>query len=262
MSLKFPPSVLLFAGNDPTGGAGLCADIQALASVGCQAAPVVTCITIQNTRDILENNPLPGSQVKAQAEAVLADIPIAVCKIGLLGSVAIVEAVQHVLLSHPQLFTVLDPILTAGGGHPVANRAVREAILQRLVPLTDVLTPNSQEARLLTGEENLAKAAQYLVQKGCPYVCITGTHEESPTVVNSLYDQNGLVKAWAWPRLSANYHGSGCTFAASLAGFRAHGKEIVDAVYAAQQYTWTCLDRGYQPGQGQALPNRLYKLDI
>jgi hydroxymethylpyrimidine/phosphomethylpyrimidine kinase len=253
-----PPIVLVFAGNDPSGGAGLGADIQALASQGCHTAPVVTCLTVQDTRNVYENMPLSGCQVLAQAETVLADLPIAVCKIGLLGSAEIVEAVQQVLLKYPQLPVILDPVLAAGGGHSLADAKLRQALIDKLLPLVTVLTPNSQEARLLTtATAPLEEAAIQLMDYGCQFVCITGTHEETPLVVNSLYGQGQWLRSWEWTRLPHSYHGSGCTFASSLAGRLALGEEMLTAVYEAQLYTWTSLQSGYRAGQGQWLPNRL-----
>jgi len=249
----------VFAGNDPSGGAGLCADIQTLTSLGCHTAPVVTCITIQDTRNVLENRPLSGKTVAAQAQAVLNDMPIAACKIGLLGNVEIVEAISQVLVKYPHIPVILDPVLVAGGGQSLIQGKVCDAIIKKLLPFIQIMTPNSLEARILTGgTQSLDTAAAQLMNFGCQFVCITGTHENTPMVINTLYSQRQqLIKSWTWSRLRQSYHGSGCTFAASLAGFLAQGKEILTAVYEAQQYTWTSLQRGYQPGQGQALPNRL-----
>jgi hydroxymethylpyrimidine/phosphomethylpyrimidine kinase len=254
-----PPIVLVFAGNDPSGGAGLCADIQALAGQACHAAPVVTCITIQDTSQVFESMPLSGKKVAAQAEAVLNDMPIAACKIGLLGSVEIVEAVQQVLLKHPHLPVILDPVLTAGSGQSLTQDKVGSAIVKKLLPLTKILTPNAPEARRLTdGEQSLDIAASRLMNNGCQFVCITGTHEDTPLVINTLYGQGQQINSWSWPRLPLSYHGSGCTYASSLAGLLARGKDMLTAVYEAQAYTWGSLERGYQSGRGQALPNRLF----
>lgn len=252
-----PPTVLVFAGNDPSGGAGLCADIQALTHAGCHTLPVVTCTTVQNTMNVLEKNPLTGRQIIAQAEAVLDDIPVTVCKIGLLGSVDIVLAVRDILLKYPHLTVVLDPILAAGGGHSFATGQIRDAMVEYLLPLTDIATPNSQEVRALAGVDSLQEAALNLLSIGCRYVCVTGTHEESVDVQNILFDHSGQLQAWQWPRLVGSYHGSGCTFASSLAGFLAQGQEIITAVYQAQSYTWHSLQRGYSLGKGQLLPRRL-----
>ncbi len=255
----FPPIVLVFAGNDPSGGAGLCADIQALASQGCHAAPVVTCITTQDTRKVFENIPLSGEKVAAQAEAVLNDMPIAACKIGLLGNVEIVEAVEQVLLKFPRMPVILDPVLSAGSGESLTEDKVSDAIVNKLLPLTEIITPNSLEVRALTNVTgSLDAAAAKLMDYGCQFVCITGTHEDTLLVENILYGQGQRLKSWTWSRLPHSYHGSGCTFSASLAGLLAHNQEMSTAVYKAQQYTWTSLQRGYLPGQGQALPNRLF----
>ena len=258
MSTTQFPIVLVIAGNDPSGGAGLGADIQALASMGCHAAPVVTCITIQDTSQVLEKFPLSGARVAAQAEAVLNDIAVAACKIGLLGSVEIVEAVQQVLLKHPHIPVVLDPVLASGGGQSLMANQARQTIITQLLPLVQVLTPNAQEARTLAGSPpSLEAAAAQLMDYGCEFVCITGADENQPQVTNTLYGHGIKLQSWTWPRLPHSYHGSGCTFAASLAGLLAQGQEMVTAVCEAQRYTWTCLQHGYLPGQGQALPNRL-----
>ncbi|EDN71201.1 phosphomethylpyrimidine kinase [Beggiatoa sp. PS] len=259
MNYTQPPIVLVFAGHDPTGGAGICADIQALASQGCHTAPIITSITTQDTRNVFENKPLSSTLVAAQAEAVLADLPIAACKIGLLGSIEIIEAVQHLLLKHPHLPVVVDPVLVAGGGYSLTQDKVRDAMIKKLLPLTQIITPNSPEASALTGITNsLNAAATRLMDYGCQHVCITGTHEDTPLVKNTLYSHGQQIQSWTWTRLPHSYHGSGCTFAASLAGFLAQGIDMVTAVYKAQHYTWTTLQRGFKPGHGQALPNRLF----
>jgi hydroxymethylpyrimidine/phosphomethylpyrimidine kinase len=134
---------------------------------------------------------------------------------------------------------------------------VCSAIREQLLPLIQIITPNSQEARTLSQETQLEAAAAQLMNSGCQYVCITGTHENTSSVVNTLYHQGQHPKSWTWPRLPDSYHGSGCTFASSLAGQLAQGIDILTATEKAQQYTWNSLQRGYRPSQGQALPNRL-----
>jgi hydroxymethylpyrimidine/phosphomethylpyrimidine kinase len=251
------PIVLVFAGNDPSGGAGLCADIQTLSSIGCHAAPVATCFTVQDTCNVIENFHLSGDQVIAQAEAVLNDMSIAVCKIGLLPSVEIVEAVAQILHKFPQMKVVFDPVLAAGGGKSLLKNSVYQLIRKKLLALTTVITPNSIEARRLTNIDCLNLAAAQLIDYGCQSVCITGTHENTDTVINTLYTKNEKPQSWQWQRLAYSYHGSGCTFASSLAGFLAQGSDMLDAVYKAQAYTWHSLNNGFHSGKGQALPNRL-----
>ncbi len=248
-----PPTVLVIAGNDPSGGAGLCADIQTLAQHGCHTAPVITCITTQNTSKVLTNLPLAGNLIAEQAEAVLQDMPIAACKIGLLGNEEIVEAVQSVLIKYPNIPIALDPVLVSGSGQSLTQKNTCIAIINKILPLTTIITPNSLEARILTGESKLEIAAEKLIEFGCQHVCITGTHEITDKVINTLYG----VQSWTWDRLPHDYHGSGCTFASSLTGNIACGKDIVTAVAKAQYYTWNSLNNGYKPGAGQHFPIRV-----
>ncbi|MCK5719052.1 MAG: hydroxymethylpyrimidine/phosphomethylpyrimidine kinase [Thiomargarita sp.] len=255
--MKSPPIVMVFAGNDPTGGAGLCADTQALASHGCHIAPIVTSITVQNTSRILNNMSLSGEQITAQAEAVLDDMPIAAFKIGLLTHTTMVEAIQSILLKYSHLPVILDPILASGSGQNLVSGTVRKAIIKRLLPMTYVLTPNTFESQILTGLSLPDIAALHLLNYGCQFVCITGTHANTPEVKNILYSQGKQLKTWTYRRLPYSYHGSGCTFAASVAGLLAQGKSILDAVEQAQNYTWESLKNGYQPAQAQYFPNRL-----
>ena len=251
------PTILVFAGNDPTGGAGLCADTQTLAKLGCHVAPVVTCTTVQNTHNVSAIFPLAGSIIIQQAEAVLADMAIAACKIGLLGSEEALDAVVHVLRQHPELPVVVDPILAAGGGKKMSTQAIRDKLLLNLLPLTTVLTPNSQEARALTGEKDLNKAAHKLLSLGCQAVCITGTHEDTLQVIHTLYQSQTMPKQWICERLPYTYHGSGCTFASSVAGFMAKQESLATAIEKAQAFTFHALKSAFFPGQGQALPNRV-----
>ena len=141
------PVVMVFAGCDATGGAGIQADIETLASMGCHAAPVITATTVQDTQGLQGYLAIDAVQVIAQARAVLEDMPVAAFKIGMLGSVANVEAVHTLLQDYPDTPVVLDPVITAGGGGELADAEVVEAMVTLLFPLTTVLAPNSLEAR-------------------------------------------------------------------------------------------------------------------
>jgi hydroxymethylpyrimidine/phosphomethylpyrimidine kinase len=213
-------------------------------------------MTVQDTHNVLQNHPLSGKDVALQAGTILADMPIAVCKIGLLGSAEIVHSVSYILRQFPHIPVILDPILASGGGKSLSNQEIISAIRDYLLPQVFVITPNSLEAKALTQTQSLPEAAAHLLTLGCKFVCITGTHDDTEDVVNTLYGSENFVKSWHWQRLAHSYHGSGCTFASSVAGFLARGYELVDAIYQAQHYTWRSLELGYRPGRGQALPNR------
>jgi hydroxymethylpyrimidine/phosphomethylpyrimidine kinase len=253
------PSVLIFAGHDPTGGAGIQADIQSISAQGCHPLPLISCLTVQDSHNVRAIFPVPLPQLHAQAQTLLADITPAAIKIGLLGSVEMVYCVAEIIKHLPPLPLVLDPVLAAGGGTALASAEICAAITQMLLPLTTVLTPNSPEARQLSGKQNLDSAAVQLIAAGCQQVLITGTHEDSVVVTNTLYDTYGMVQQNQWPRLIGTYHGSGCTLAAALAARLALGEHPSQASTQAQDYTWHSLTRAFTPGHGQAIPWRQLK---
>ena len=253
------PAVLVFAGLDPTGGAGLQADIEAIASMGCHAAPIATALTVQDTHNMSRFVSTEPELIIDQARALLEDVPVHAIKIGMLGNVRIVETIQALLSDHVQVPVVLDPVLAAGGGHTVADSALVEAVAELLLPQVTVLTPNSNEARALAPQaRTLDECAHALLSKGCEFVLITGTHEQTDDVENHLYSASQPVEKFTWPRLPHSYHGSGCTLAAAIAGLLAQGVEPLPAVFEAQEYTWQSLGQGYRMGKGQLIPNRLF----
>ena len=253
------PVVMALSGNDPTGGAGIQADIEALASMGCHTAPVITALTVQDTQGVQRFQATDCTLLVEQARAVLEDMPVAAFKIGMIGSVENVECIHSLLTDYPQIPVVLDPILSAGGGGSLADDEMEDALRTLLLPQTTILTPNSIEARALASEaDTLDACAQELLDLGCEYVLITGTHEHSPTVENRLYAEHRRLETFTWERLPGSYHGSGCTLASSIAGLLAQGLEPFSAVHEAQEYTWETLQQGYRIGMGQLLPNRLF----
>ena len=264
-----PPIVLTFAASDPTGGAGLQADILTLASLGCHPLSVVTAITVQDTAGVEGVLPLDAEWVADQARALLEDMPVAAFKLGMLGSVEIIAAIAEIISDYPDIPVVLDPVLASGRGDQFADEEMIEAMIGLLLPQTTLLTPNSLEARRLAqqlGEVNgdarlehgLAGCAHRLINAGCEYVLVTGTHEAGLQVVNTLYGSHGTVRTDRWDRLPGSYHGSGCTLASAIAAHFASGVDVGDAVMGAQEFTWRTLAAGFRPGMGQFIPDRLF----
>lgn len=264
VNLSSIPVVMIMAGNDPSGGAGISADIGTIASLGCHPAPVVTALTIQDTHNVRALLPVDSEQVLAQARPILDDMPVAAFKIGVIGSAENAAALHALLTTYPEIPVVLDPVLAAGGGTELADKTLIDAIQTLLLPLTTVLTPNSVEARKLAPEgDTLNACAMALLARGCQYVLISGGHEPTEEVINTLYGNNRLLETFHWPRLPNTYHGSGCTLAAAIAALLAQGHELHagspnSAIYRAQNYTWRSLQAGYRVGSGQLLPNRLF----
>jgi hydroxymethylpyrimidine/phosphomethylpyrimidine kinase len=260
-----PPIVLVFAATDPSGGAGLQADIMTLSSMGCHPLSVVTAVTIQDTMGVDGISPIDAEWVSDQARCVLEDIPVAAFKLGLLGSVEQIAAIAEVVSDYPEVPLILDPVLASGRGDELMNEEMVIALRELLVPQTTILTPNTLEARRLAADDSeegempdLAECARRIIASGCEYVLVTGTHENTPQVVNTLYGQNGVVRSDAWQRLPGSYHGSGCTLASAVAATIANGLEISDAVKDAQEYTWQTLKAAFRPGMGQHIPDRLF----
>lgn len=260
-----PPIVLVFAATDPSGGAGLQADVMTLSSMGCHPLSVVTAVTIQDTMGVDDVLPIDAEWVSDQARCVLEDMPVAAFKIGLLGSLEQVAAIAEVVSDYPEVPLVLDPVLASGRGDELVTEEMVGALRELLIPQTTILTPNSLEARRLAAEEGeetenleLAECARRIVKSGCEYVLVTGTHENTAQVVNTLFGQNGEVRSDSWQRLPGVYHGSGCTLASAIAATIANGLEVSDAVKDAQEYTWQTLKAGFRPGMGQHIPDRLF----
>ncbi|HYC47069.1 MAG TPA: bifunctional hydroxymethylpyrimidine kinase/phosphomethylpyrimidine kinase [Burkholderiales bacterium] len=260
-----PPIVLVFAASDPSGGAGLQADIMTLSSMGCHPLSVVTAVTIQDTTGVDDVSAIDAEWVADQARCVLEDMPVSAFKIGVLGSVETIAAIAEVVSDYPEIPLVLDPVLASGRGDELASEEMVVALRELLVPQTTIITPNSLEARRLAIDENndeddpdLAECARRLIASGCEYVLVTGTHENTPQVVNTLYGQEGVVRSDSWQRLPGSYHGSGCTLASAIAATIANGLPIGDAVKDAQEYTWQTLKAAFRPGMGQHIPDRLF----
>jgi hydroxymethylpyrimidine/phosphomethylpyrimidine kinase len=260
-----PPIVLTFAATDPSCGAGMQADILTIASMGCHPLSVITAITVQDSSGVDDIQSIDSDWVVDQARTVLEDMPVAAFKIGLLGSIENIAAIAEVISDYPDIPLVFDPVLASGRGDELANEDMLDAMRELLLPQTTILTPNSMEARRLIIDEdndsddpNLAESAKRILLLGCEYVLITGTHENTPKVINTLYGERGLVRSDTWPRLPGIYHGSGCTLASAIAALLANGLSIEDAVHEAQEYTWEALKYGFRPGMGQHIPDRLF----
>ena len=252
-----PPVVLVIAGNDPSGGAGLAADIQAITAAGAHPAPVTAALTIQDTGDVRRVQAVDAEWVVAQAQAVLADMPVAAVKLGLLADAAVGHAVAQLLAGHRSLPVVVDPVLAASGGGRLAADELLEVYLRELFPLAALVTPNAAESRRFApAAVDAAGRAEALLATGARHVLVKGGDEDTPEVRNHLFGPAGFHRESVWPRLPHSYHGSGCTLASAIAARLALGQDLPHAVQDAERYTHEALRRGWQPGRHQHLPRR------
>lgn len=247
---------MVFSGLDPSGGAGVQADIQVITALGAHCAPIVTALTDQDTVALSGYRVVDPEWIRRQARTILADMPVAAIKIGMLGGSGAVEAVSSILEDHPEIPVVLDPVLRAGGGGDLVDDPALDLMKLRLFPLVTVLTPNVAEARVLSGRDDVDDAAAAVLGMGCAHALVTGGDEEGLRIVNGYYDREGYREHYFWTRLPGKYHGSGCTLAAALATRLAQGAEMGKAVAQAQEYTHSCIQFAYAVGKGQLIPDR------
>jgi len=259
------PLVMSFAASDPSGGAGLQADLLTIASMGCHPLSVITAVTVQDTSGVEGILPIDSEWVVDQARAMLEDVPVAAFKIGLLGSVENIAAIAEVMADYPDVPLVLDPVLASGRGDDLTDADMLDAMRELLIPQSTIIVPNSMEARRLAQDDDneeddisLEECAKRLLYLGCEYVLITGTHEQTPKVINTLYGERGAIRNDGWDRLANIYHGSGCTLASAIAALLAQNIDVPEAVKEAQEYTWQTLNSGFRPGMGQHIPDRFF----
>ena len=258
MTQPTKPVVLCLSGHDPSGGAGIQADIETIISHQCHAASVITALTDQDTNNVKSMLPQPASEIISQALTILDDLPVKAIKIGLIGHVDTAKAIHTILCKYPALPVILDPVLAAGGGKLLSSNYLIDTVVELLLPRTTILTPNSIEARQLAHSDDLRLSGTKLLELGCEYVLITGAHEHSDVVSNQLFHKRECIETYTWDRLPHSYHGSGCTLAASIAALMAHDLKVETCIQEAQEYTWNSLNSAYQPGCGQHIPNRLF----
>ncbi|EZP40770.1 hydroxymethylpyrimidine/phosphomethylpyrimidine kinase [Janthinobacterium lividum] len=245
-------TVLVFSGLDPSGGAGIAADIVAIAAQGAHALPVITALTVQDNDRVFGVEPVAPELLRRQAQALIDKISIDAVKIGIPGSAAnaavIAQLIAQLRLIRPSLPVVLDPVLASGHGD-VLSRGDAVLALVPLLPVTTVIVPNGPEALALGGADNL-------LAQGCRNVLLTGGHGEGEVIVNRWFDADGREHAWRWPRLPGEFHGSGCTLASAIAAHLAQGMPMQEALDGAQRYCHAALAGAYAIAPGQLMPQR------
>ncbi|MBN1109136.1 MAG: bifunctional hydroxymethylpyrimidine kinase/phosphomethylpyrimidine kinase [Methanomassiliicoccales archaeon] len=255
--------VLTVAGSDSVGGAGVEADLKAVASMGGHGAVALTAITAQNTVQVRKVFPLPPEQVTAQIMAVMEDTSPGAVKTGMLYSPSIVLAVAPLLeeLGAP---LVVDPVLFAGAGSPLHREGLAESLVQDLFPLATIITPNREEAEALSGldisgPESLDQVGARLLESGTQGVLLKGGHMGGAMAVDILYTADGTYE-FASPRLDRKVHGAGCTLASFIACGLALGMSLRDAVREAKRRIYDSIAMSLPVGQGMDCINPLATL--
>jgi hydroxymethylpyrimidine/phosphomethylpyrimidine kinase len=255
------PVVLCVGGHDPSGGAGILADAEAVRAAGAFPVTAISVITEQDTCGLWRIHPQPAEQLEGQCRALLRDCSAQALKIGMVGSSRAIRVLNALIDEHPDLPVVLDPVLGSGAGQSVVDAAMLNQLRQNLIRRSTLITPNLPEAQTLTAARSPTQCGERLLAAGARWVLVTGTHDDTTDVTNWLLNAEGFQQRWDWPRLKGEYHGSGCTLASAIAARLALGMTMPEAVAEAQAYTWETLNQALRTGRCQLTPDRLYRLE-
>jgi hydroxymethylpyrimidine/phosphomethylpyrimidine kinase len=263
--IKSPPKVMTFSATDPSGGAGLQADVLTISSLGCHPVSIATGFTVQDTIGVNKLISIDSEIVNDQARLILEDMEVEIFKLGVLGGKENIAAIAEIISDYPDTPLIIDPVLASGRGDEFADIEARNMMIDLLFPKSLLITPNSLEARQLVsnGEELSDLSIEVCVDRfkemGCENILITDTHENTEKVINTLYSSSNQITPYHWDRLPGSYHGSGCTLTSAISAYYALGLSIGEAIEEAQHFTWETLKNAFKPGMGQLIPNRFFR---
>lgn len=246
-------SVLLFSGLDPSGAAGVSADIETINQFGVTPLPIITTLTAQNTQRVLSLEPTKSSLLELQFKLIDEDISFNTVKIGLLGSPYQVKVISKLLRDRRGVNIILDPIISSSTEHVLSSNEMIDAIKKELIPLCLILTPNLAELNALAPGLNEESAISSL---NCPWVLLTTSDSSEIQVEHRLYHDSNLIRKFTYKKLAGQYHGSGCTLSSAIAALVALDVPVEDACEKALDYTYQSLLSAKKVGKMQYHPNR------
>ena len=260
------PSVLTIAGFDGSGGAGIQADIKTISALGCYATSVLTALPVQNTMGVRNIFPVSMEAVSEQIEAVLDDIFPDAIKIGMVHTPELVETIVETIAKYKKVPIVFDPVMVATSGHRLIEEKTIETVIDRLFPISDIITPNMDEASILAKMEvktldDMKIAGMRIKELGCRNILLKGGHLEEKTITSLFYNNQNSHQAFEYEKIETNNtHGSGCTLSSAIASFIAQGNSIDKAVELAQNYVSEAIYHGrdVQTGKGNGPLNHFF----
>ena len=260
------PSVLTIAGFDGSGGAGIQADIKTASALGCFSTSVLTALPVQNTQGVRKIYPVPVEAVADQIRAILDDIFPDAIKIGMVHTPQLVDTIVSTLAEYKKTPVVFDPVMVATSGHQLIEDETVTAIIEKLFPIADIITPNMDEAAILAGMkvetlEDLYTAGKKIKKYGCKAILLKGGHQKTSTITSLFYDGQEQFHSFETLKVNTNNtHGSGCTLSSAIASYLAQGKTLYDAVVSGQQYIYQAIEHGQdvQTGIGNGPLNHFF----
>ncbi len=263
--------VLAIAGSDSGGGAGIQADIKTISATGSYAASAITALTVQNTLGVQDVFPVPVEIISAQINAVLSDIGSDAVKIGMLHNPECVRCVYSSLMENRAERIVLDPVMVSTSGHTLLKSEAVEELLDKLIPVSTLITPNIPEAQVLSGQKietvgDMKRVARLLSAGGRTSVLVKGGHLTGENSVDILFDTGteSFFEFGSPMTDTVNTHGTGCTLSSAIASYLAQGRNLVDAVGLAKRYVSLAIESGaeYSLGNGHGPVNHFFSLKV
>ncbi|WP_407535149.1 bifunctional hydroxymethylpyrimidine kinase/phosphomethylpyrimidine kinase [Elizabethkingia miricola] len=260
------PSVLTIAGFDGSGGAGIQADIKTFSALGCFATSVLTALPVQNTQGVRKIYSILEQAVADQIEAILDDIFPAAIKIGMVHTPQLVDTIVNTLGKYAKIPIVFDPVMVATSGHHLIEEETIAALVQKLFPIADVITPNMDEASILANMrvrtlDDMYIAGEKILNMGCKSILLKGGHQETDMITSLYFDKTGKIYSFETEKFKTNNtHGSGCTLSSAIAAYIAQGKDLHDAVSMGQKYVFEAIKSGkdIEIGKGNGPLNHFF----
>lgn len=227
-----------------------------MTALGGHPLPVLSCLTVQDTRNVYNAAPVDADLIRQQLDCLAADCRIDAVKTGAMGNAGVVNVLADFLDRHPDLPLVVDPVIKAAGGGDLADDELLDAMRSRLFRRAEVITPNGIELTMLGGGDSPDQAAAALIGQGCRGVLATGGHGTGDIITNALYRSGEPPRSWRIERVGGEYHGTGCTLAAAIAAGRAAGLPLEESVEQAQRFVSDAINHALAVGNGQPVPDR------
>ncbi len=257
--------LLTIAGSDSGGGAGMQADLKTFHAFGCYGMSVLTAVTAQNTRGVQGVENLPPEFVALQLESVVKDIGVDAAKTGMLSNAEIIRALSKTIEQFDIPHLVVDPVMRSKGGDPLLRDDAQQALIEEIIPLAELITPNIPEAEVLAGrpiktKDDMREAAKVIYNQGAKNVLVKGGHREEDAV-DVLFDGSEFTDYFAERIESKNTHGTGCTYSAAIAANLALGHELKKAILISKKYITRAIRTNFDIGHGIGPLNHFVKID-
>ena len=259
------PLILSFGVSDPVGAIGIQADLASFAAMGCHGLSVITSIQIGDTARTEDLQFIDPDWVADQARVVLEDMPVVAFKVGALGSVENVSVIAEIVSDYPDIPLILDPFITQMPEQGLDSEDILMAMRELLIPQTTLLLVSAVELTRIAEtwrepsfDDVMVADTMRLIDAGCEYVLVTGTPGEVHQVVNTLFNQSGVVRSDAWVRLPGSFVGAGSTLSGAITALLANGLEMPEAVLEAQEFTLAALANAQRLGMGKLVPDRYF----